>query len=135
MARKAKMTDRDKAIVRGYWFDGKTMAELGAENGVSAQAVHKLIHSAKAEAYLTEIQERTTKKAKSYLIGQTRRAAQVMAEAMDVDDVYARIQAAREILERTSIRVDTEGAGIEIKMPAKLVIGMEEEMTGNGDQS
>lgn len=131
MARKAKMTDRDKAIVRGHWFDGKTMAELGVENGVSAQAVHKLIHSAKAEAYLTEIQERTTKKAKSYLIGQTRRAAQVMAEAMDVDDVYARIQASREILERTGIRTETESAKIEIQMPTQIVLGMAEEITGD----
>ena len=51
-----------------------------------------------------------------------------MAGILDAKDPYAQIQAAREILERTGVKMEAESANIEIEMPVQLVIGMTEEM-------
>ena len=86
MGRQAKMRERDKQMVEDYYFHQKSMPEIAKEQGITPQAVHKLIHSQKAEKYLSEIQERATKRARSFLIGISGKAARVMAEAMDEKD-------------------------------------------------
>lgn len=128
MARKAKMSERDKEIVQKYWFEGVSMSELAKSAGVTPQAVNKLIHSEKADKYLGEIQEHARARARGILIGISEKAAKVMASAMDEKDPYARIQASREILERTGVKIETADVSIEISMPAQMVIGMPEEM-------
>ena len=136
MGRQAKMRERDKKMVEDYYFHQKSMPEIAREQGITPQAVHKLIHSQKAEKYLSEIQERATKRARSFLIGISGKAARVMAEAMDEKDPYARIQAAREILERTGVKVENADISIEIEVPGQLVIGMPAEMEeGTNDEA
>lgn len=135
MARKARMSERDKEIVRRYWFEGCSMSELAESAGITTQAVHKLIHSEKAEKYLGEMQEHARTRARGFLIGMSEKAAKVMAEAMDEKDPYARIQASREILERTGVKAETADVSIEIAMPTQLRIGMPEEMEEQADEN
>ena len=132
--RKKELSARDKEIVEGYYFSCKSLKELGEQYGVTPQAIHKKIHSDKAVEYLREKQEQQVRHARGFLTYVTVKAARTMAEALDAGDVYARIQAAREILERTGVKVEAESANIEIEVPVQLVIGMTEEMeAGNED--
>ena len=117
MGRQAKMRERDKQMVEDYYFHQKSMPEIAREQGITPQAVHKLIHSQKAEKYLSEIQERATKRARSFLIGISGKAA-------------------REILERTGVKVENADVSIEIEVPGQLVIGMPAEMEeGTNDEA
>lgn len=132
--RRKELSARDKEIVEGYYFSCMTLAQLGEKYGITPQAVHKKIHSDKAIAYLQEKQEQQVRHARGFLAHVTVKAARVMAGILDAKDPYAQIQAAREILERTGVKMEAESANIEIEMPVQLVIGMTEEMGDTPDE-
>lgn len=133
MARRGQMSERDKRIVRDYYFADMTMEKIGEREGMTAAGVHKLLHSQKGMKYLEEIQEKQGKKARAFLVGQTMKAARTMAELMDGKDPYARIQAARDVLDRAGIKQEENGGNVEIEMPVQVVIGMPEELVKDED--
>lgn len=132
--KKRELSARDKEIVEKYYFTDKSLKTIGEEYGITPQAVHKKVHSDKGVAYLMELQERQVRKARGVLAGVTVKAAMTMAQILDAKDPYAQIQAAREILERTGVKMEAESANIEIEVPAQLVIGMTEEMEAGQDE-
>lgn len=134
MAKAARMSERDKRIVEDYSFRDTTLRELGEREGITAQAVHRLVHSEKAAKYIAELGSRKVSRARAYLVGQSVKAARSMATALDVDDPYAKIQAARDILDRTGVKDAGVTHEIVIEMPVTFVVGMPGEITGMSDE-
>ena len=41
-----ELTDRQREIVEGYYFEGKSMRELGERYGVQPSSIHKVLYRA-----------------------------------------------------------------------------------------
>ena len=111
----ARLSVRNRRVVEMYFMDNMTQTEIAAELGVGQQCVSQILRKEASQAYADELMAAATSDALKLVKMASIKAARRELETLDHKDVYAKLQAARDLLDRAGIK-DKDASSVKVEL-------------------
>lgn len=125
-----KFGGRNRRVVEMYYAEGLSQAEIAKRLDMGQQNVSKILRRPEAIAYADELLEAATNDALKIVKMASVKAARREVAALDHKDVYANLQASRDLLDRAGIK-DKDAAAIKVE----LLGGADIDMIGEAEDA
>lgn len=110
-----RMTSRDKRIVEMYYVQGMSQPAIAEQMGIGQQHVSRILRRPHSQDYADTLIKAATDDAMKIIKMAGVKAARRELETLDHKDVYAKLQAARDLLDRAGIK-DKDASSVKVEL-------------------
>lgn len=111
----ARLSARNRRIVELYYIEHMAQAAIAAQLGIGQQRVSAILRTPACIAYADELIDAATNDALKIVKMASVKAARREVAALDHKDVYANLQASRDLLDRAGIK-DKDASAIKVEL-------------------